>query len=198
LPGKQIIGVRTMPLKRFASFAAGIVLLLTGMLTQPTAAQQEEERCKNNEVSAAGAATFLGNGRARRLAITAWQREVRAKFGERFTDFAKARNGRFECESAGIGTIGQLNKRCIVRATPCRLASVVDDATVGDDDESRRVFQIQRWLSRLGYLQADGVDGELGPVTRAAIRRFQREAGLSVTGEPDDATVGRLRQRASN
>jgi peptidoglycan hydrolase-like protein with peptidoglycan-binding domain len=59
------------------------------------------------------------------------------------------------------------------------------------------VFQIQRWLSRLGYLQEDGVDGELGPVTRAAIRRFQREAGLRVTGEPDDATVGKLRQRAS-
>jgi hypothetical protein len=188
-----------MPLKRIAGFAAASVLLLTGMLTQPTAAQQkqEEERCKNNEISAAGAATYLTTGRARRLAITAWQREVLAKFGERFTDFAKARNGRFECESAGIGAIGQFKKRCIVRATPCRLASIADDDTVGEDDQSRSVFRIQRWLSRLGYLQEDGVDGELGPMTRTALRRFQREAGLRVTGDPDDATVARLRQRAS-
>ena len=188
-----------MSLKRIGGFAAGTILLLTGAMTLPAAAQQkqEEERCKNNEISAAGAATYLTKGRARRLAITAWQREVLAKFGERYTDFAKARNGRFECEAAGIGTIGQFKKRCIVRATPCRLASIVDDDTVGEDDASRSAFRIQRWLSRLGYLNEDGVDGEVGPVTLAAIRRFQRDAGLRVTGEIDDATVERLRQRAS-
>jgi len=188
-----------MSLKRIGGFAAGTILLLTAAMTLPAAAQQEEERCKNNEISAAGAATYLTKGRARRLAITAWQREVLAKFGERFTDFAKAKNGRFECESAGIGTVGQFKKRCIVRATPCRLASVADDDTVtaADDDASRSVFRVQRWLNRLGYLQADGVDGEFGPVTRDAIRRFQREAGLRVTGEIDDATVARMRQRAS-
>jgi hypothetical protein len=186
-----------MSLKGIGGFAAGTILLLTGAMTLPAAAQQEEERCKNTEISAAGAATYLTKGRARRLAITAWQREVLAKYGERFTDFAKAKNGRFECESAGIGAVGQFKKRCIVRATPCRLASVADDDTVADDDASRSVFQVQRWLSRLGYLQADGVDGEFGPVTRDAIRRFQREAGLRVTGEIDDATVARMRQRAS-
>jgi catechol 2,3-dioxygenase-like lactoylglutathione lyase family enzyme len=184
-----------MSLKRIGGFAAGTILLLTGAMTLPTAAQ--EERCKNNEISAAGAATYLGKGRATRLAVTVWQREVLAKFGERFTDFAKAKGVRVDCESAGIGTVGRFKKRCIVRATPCRLASLADDDTVGEDDATRSAFRIQRWLSRLGYLQEDGVDGEFGPVTRDALRRFQREAGLRVTGEIDDATVARLRQRAS-
>jgi len=186
-----------MSMKRVAVVAAGTILLLTGMLAT-TASAQEEERCKNNETSAAGAATYFGKGRARRLSITSWQREVRAKYGERYMDFAKARNARFECEAAGIGTIGQFNQRCIVRATPCRIVAAADDDTIGDEGkDDRRVFGIQRLLSRAGYLEADDVDGEYGPKTRDAVRRFQREEGLRVTGEADDSTLERLRQRAA-
>ena len=36
------------------------------------------------------------------------------------------------------------------------------------------------------------IDGVIGNVTRGALRRFQREEGLPVTGELDDATEGRL------
>jgi peptidoglycan hydrolase-like protein with peptidoglycan-binding domain len=49
---------------------------------------------------------------------------------------------------------------------------------------------------RSGYLERDDVDGEYGPKTRQAVRRFQRDEGLRVTGEMDDRTVERLRRRA--
>jgi hypothetical protein len=37
------------------------------------------------------------------------------------------------------------------------------------------------------------IDGEIGPKTQAAIRRFQKAKSLSVTGELDDATASALR-----
>ncbi|HEY7204570.1 MAG TPA: N-acetylmuramidase domain-containing protein [Methylomirabilota bacterium] len=36
------------------------------------------------------------------------------------------------------------------------------------------------------------IDGELGNLTRAALRRFQTQVGLPATGEPDEATLTRL------
>jgi hypothetical protein len=36
------------------------------------------------------------------------------------------------------------------------------------------------------------IDGELGNLTRGALRRFQAQSGLPVTGEPDEATLSRL------
>jgi hypothetical protein len=36
------------------------------------------------------------------------------------------------------------------------------------------------------------IDGELGNLTRGALRSFQAQAGLPTTGEPDDATLSRL------
>ncbi len=47
---------------------------------------------------------------------------------------------------------------------------------------------------RLRYLGHDphGIDGFLGPRTRAALRAFQVQAGLPATGEPDEATLQAL------
>lgn len=185
-----------MPMVRVALVAAGAVLLLTGTLAMPADAQQQvEERCKKEAVKAAGAATILGKGRARRLAISNWQREVRAKYGERYMDFNKARDAGFECEAASIGAIGRFNQRCIVSGHPCRIVAVEDDNTIGENEDARRVFRIQRLLSRAGYLDQEDVDGEYGQKTRRAVRRFQRDEGLRVTGEVDDRTLELLRER---
>ena len=51
---------------------------------------------------------------------------------------------------------------------------------------------VQARLRGLGFYFGE-VEGEIGPKTRAALRRFQKAKGLSVTGEPDDATIGALR-----
>jgi hypothetical protein len=167
--------------------------LLTGALAMTAEAQ--EERCKGEEIKASGKATILGKGHARRLAIDNWQREVRQKYGERFMDFTKARQARSDCESASIGTLGSLNKRCNVRGYPCAISSIADDDDAGRGDAGN-VFTLQRLLRRAGYLESDDVDGEFGPKTRGAVRKFQRDERLRVTGEIDDRTMERLHRRA--
>lgn len=53
------------------------------------------------------------------------------------------------------------------------------------------VSQVQSALSREGYYSG-AVDGSLGPETRNALRRYQRDRGLSVTGRVDRATMNAL------
>jgi peptidoglycan hydrolase-like protein with peptidoglycan-binding domain len=48
-------------------------------------------------------------------------------------------------------------------------------------------FQVQERLKRLGYYEGE-VDGAYGPKTTAAIRHFQRDQGLRVTGTIDQHT----------
>ena len=53
------------------------------------------------------------------------------------------------------------------------------------------VSQVQSALSREGYYSG-GIDGNLGPETRNALRRYQRDRGLTVTGRVDRATANAL------
>ena len=47
------------------------------------------------------------------------------------------------------------------------------------------VRAVQRALQARGLYEGEPIDGILGPKTRAAIRAFQKSAGIPVTGEPD-------------
>jgi peptidoglycan hydrolase-like protein with peptidoglycan-binding domain len=53
---------------------------------------------------------------------------------------------------------------------------------------------VQQQLSELGFYYGE-IDGEPGPETDAAIRRFQIRNGLSVTGTLTDETMEKLRSR---
>lgn len=181
-----------MQMKKILVGATG-ALLLTGALA--TTAGAQDGRCKSDKITAAGKATFWGDKRAQRLAIDNWQREVRQKYGEQFMDFTKARQGRVDCSEAGIGAIGSRMKRCNVAGYPCHVVALADDEEADKDwdDKDRRVYAIQRRLVRAGFLERDDVDGELGPKTTQAVRRFQRENDLRVTGQVDDRTWDALR-----
>jgi hypothetical protein len=48
--------------------------------------------------------------------------------------------------------------------------------------------QVQAQLQDLGYYRS-AVDGLFGPITRNALRRFQADHGLPVTGAVDEATL---------
>jgi len=53
------------------------------------------------------------------------------------------------------------------------------------------VGQVQRKLKKLGYY-TDKVDGEIGEHTRAAIRAYQEENNLEITGKIDKALLSSL------
>jgi hypothetical protein len=107
--------------------------------------------------------------------------------------FTNARQARHECESASIGVLVQLNKRCSVSGHPCSTGWVGDDVDAGQGSDN--TFTVQRLLARLSYVSRDQVDSEFGPITRQAVRNFQRDEKMSVTGEVDDETLRRLRAR---
>lgn len=53
-------------------------------------------------------------------------------------------------------------------------------------------FELQRLLADHGYLNGP-VDGLIGPITRAAVRTFQQQAGLPADGYPTVEMLDRLR-----
>lgn len=63
------------------------------------------------------------------------------------------------------------------------------------DDEVARVRELERGLARAGY-DPGAVDGQMDWETRNAIRSLQRDAGLRVTGDVNQATLTALRDRA--
>jgi lytic murein transglycosylase len=74
---------------------------------------------------------------------------------------------------------------------PVRAAWPVDERPLTPDE--RR--ELQTLLTAQGYDTA-GVDGRIGPKTRAAIRAFQREIGEPPDGFPTDDLLARLRAAA--
>jgi len=64
---------------------------------------------------------------------------------------------------------------------------VVIGREVGDDV----VVDVQRSLARKGYYRGV-IDGDLGPRSRAAIREWQADCGLPVTGQVDTRTLRSL------
>jgi peptidoglycan hydrolase-like protein with peptidoglycan-binding domain len=62
---------------------------------------------------------------------------------------------------------------------------------------ARDVRHAQETLDELGY-PVGGVDGELGPRTRTALRNFQRDKGLNATGQLDEETAVALDRAAKH
>lgn len=60
-----------------------------------------------------------------------------------------------------------------------------------DLDPAQVIANVQTELQRLGYYRY-AVDGQMGPMTRAAIANYQRDNGLSITAAIDEPTLGSL------
>ena len=55
-------------------------------------------------------------------------------------------------------------------------------ATVKDGDSGTSVKWVQWYLYKLGYLSASDVDGDFGPTTLSAVKKFQSDKSLTVDG----------------
>lgn len=99
------------------------------------------------------------------------------------------------------GVFGDTTTSAVVawqRARGLTVNGIVDDAawarlieTLGSGDEGPGVRAVQRELRAKRHL-AVAVDGVYGPSTRAAVRAFQRHAGVAVTGTMNVSTWRRL------
>ncbi len=68
----------------------------------------------------------------------------------------------------------------------------LSDKTTRVDREADPVKAAQRALNARGY-DVGEPDGRMGPKTRAAVQKFQKDESLEVTGRLDPPTLARLR-----
>ena len=68
------------------------------------------------------------------------------------------------------------------------------DTTQPESDAGSQLSDVQSALAREGYYDG-AIDGNLGPATRKALRRYQRDRGLQVTGDINRAVINALRLR---
>ena len=61
----------------------------------------------------------------------------------------------------------------------------------GDLEPAQVIANVQTELQRLGYYPY-AVDGQMGPMTRAAIANYQRDTGLAITSAIDEPTLDSL------
>ena len=108
-------------------------------------------------------------------------------------------------EANGLETTGELGPDVLAALTQGAVSSgavgdganASDEAPDGTDDAvtievgDRLIREVQEALNARGF-EAGPVDGILGAGTRAAIEAYQRDAGLSVTGELDTALLTSL------
>jgi peptidoglycan hydrolase-like protein with peptidoglycan-binding domain/DNA invertase Pin-like site-specific DNA recombinase len=88
------------------------------------------------------------------------------------------------------GIVGRDTQAAVRRAVKL----LAPGAGYGAPNGSRRVRVLQRRL-RLAGEHAGPVDGRFGPLTEAAVIRFQRREGLTVDGTVGDVTMGALKRQ---
>ena|ERR1051326_1736394 len=93
------------------------------------------------------------------------------------------------------GRLDQItSKRLRVRMTnaPVRMTGEANrSAEIGSRPSSATVSAAQRSLQRKGFYKGN-VDGSMGPETHAALREYQKNSNLTVTGKLDAATLNSL------
>jgi hypothetical protein len=72
-----------------------------------------------------------------------------------------------------------------------------DPVELAGDDGQLDVAGLQKVLTNLGY-QPGAVDGSWGSQSRAGLRAFQADHGLTVTGIPDSKTIDKLKSAFEN
>jgi hypothetical protein len=76
-------------------------------------------------------------------------------------------------------------------------AAAAPTTTLAFGDKGPQVKKLQQALKQLGYYNGK-VDGDYGPATKAAVEKFQQDAGLAVDGIVGAKTLSALKSRLAN
>jgi hypothetical protein len=143
----------------------------------------------------------LATGKHHKLVVPRPKRQIRVQFldhdGEPMKGDYVFKSGAFE-RKGPLGGDGVLELKI-----PAELMTA--EVTIGDVTRTLRIGSLnplsetdddgisgaQARLANLGYY-VGAIDGEMGPMTEAALRSFQEDSDLDATGELDDATVAKL------
>ncbi|BBW97720.1 peptidoglycan-binding protein [Geobacillus icigianus] len=79
-------------------------------------------------------------------------------------------------------------------ATYAKLTVSASSRTLAIGSRGDEVRELQQRLKRLGYFRYPQITGYYGAVTAEAVKQFQRDNRLAVTGRADQATLERLKQ----
>lgn len=101
----------------------------------------------------------------------------------------------YEGQSDGVGVVEKMVpaevERALLSIGDMRIPLLLGHLNPHDNTDDNGATAVQARLNNLGY-RTGQVDGCTGPRTRAALRRFQDDRDLDVTGEADDATIKAL------
>jgi len=101
----------------------------------------------------------------------------------------------YEGQSDGDGVVEKMVpaevERALLSIGDMTIPLLLGHLNPAKDTKDDGVSAVQARLKNLGY-RPGRIDGFLGPRTHVALRRFQNDHGLDVTGEADDATAKAL------
>jgi len=144
----------------------------------------------------------LATGKRHKIVVPRPKRLTRLRllddYGEPMTGDYVFRAGNLERKGTldGDGVLVQKIPADIVRAE-VSVGEITRTVLIGhlnplSDTDDDGTSGLQARLANLGYLTGE-IDGQLGPMTQAALKEFQADHDLDVTGELDDDTIAKLR-----
>jgi len=192
-----------VPLPRHLPTFLATVVALAGslVLTHGTARASESVRVPGSVLLAQSAEELPPQMRS--ALIRSLQEELNAKgYGAGPVDGVTGARTRAAIRSyqrdAGLRVTGQPTKDLLDHmkfssdSTERREAPPPAAAETTPTGDRELVRSVQRELQVRGYYKG-GIDGIVGPNTRAAVRAFQRDAGFDVTGTVDQRLLTELR-----
>lgn len=174
--------------KAVKAFQRAMNLPATGIVDDATYAKLKKPA--SNDTLAIGSRGAAVSDLQRRLKQLGYFRypQITGYYGAVTADAVKQfqrANGLPATGRADRATLERLKQKAT--SQPATLSDALTIGSRGDD-----VRKLQQQLKQLGYFTYSDITGYYGVLTADAIRRFQRDNGLPVTGAVDNQTVARL------
>jgi putative chitinase len=111
----------------------------------------------------------------------------RSRAGKTALEWADEDNVEMVTRIVNGGTNGLHDRRTLTARALSALGGMARRPALRKGAEGAGVLQLQQRLSERGFLPR-AIDGDFGPKTEKALKAFQADAGIGITGRADEAT----------